>query len=571
MAVNFSLDDLKSPQWFHNDAAGNRFALHYNINGQGHTFIPEEYISKGYRDGDTQYYNSTLLREGTLENIFNQGALVDLTDIAPNWALNALDKTGLGAKGVIVPNSTLKDTGVLQNNGLFSSVKKYEVDPNSRTQGELLGLTNLDGQYVYLKKPQGDRAGITYTDENGRTRAEYTKVRGGWLGGKIVDVAESFAEVPLLPEVIGAITGSPALYASLKGFQTAGSGGDLKDVFESGVKAYVSAGGLRGTPNLSTEAVTALETMNAVTGEEDPLQAFITQYGANQLGEVLEGSDFANYAKSSLTDVVGADTVNFLEDNFDYVKAGKDILIDGKDPSEVLVDRFGNEIVSGLNAQSPTERALAFAGLKTGVALDQGLSNDEALLAGAEEYITRGGGLPNFNALASATGIKDFNVGIPDLGFDIPELQDFGLDLRQIADFGVDISGLGLSKLFEGGFTIPEIQGLGLDVSIPDLEGLGFDIPQIADLGFDISSLGLEGLESRGLTLPEIRGYGVDISKLQFPDLQARGFGLGDIGYLGFDIASMDFSGYRPGDLGDYSLPELKDMGVNIRDLNLAQ
>ena len=57
--------------------------------------------------------------------------------------------------------------------------------------------------------------------------------------------------MPFLPEVIGVATGNPYLYASLKGAQTAGEGGDLGDVVKSAGTAYVTATvgqNLLGTP-----------------------------------------------------------------------------------------------------------------------------------------------------------------------------------------------------------------------------------------------------------------------------------------------------------------------------------
>lgn len=317
---------------------------------------------------------------------------------------------------------------------------------------------------------------------------------------------------------------------------------------------------------LPSDVKKALNTSVTLAEGGDPIQVLVSAYGE----DFLESSGIKAAGELGLQEAIGTDAYNLIKDNMDVARVGYDVLVEGKDPSESIANRYGDEIVGLLGSDNPNVNALGYAGLTTAVALDQSKDTDEALLKGAQEYYDRGGQLPDFNELASLTGIEDFNVGIPDLGISIPEIEGLGFSLPEIADLGIDVSGLGLERLFSGGFSVPDIQGLGVDISIPQLEGLGFDIPQIADLGFDVSQLGLEGLEARGFGLPEIKDFGVDISGLEFPDLQLRGYDLGNIGDLGFEIADMDFSGLKRGDLGDYSLGELKDLGVDLKDLDLS-
>lgn len=316
---------------------------------------------------------------------------------------------------------------------------------------------------------------------------------------------------------------------------------------------------------LPSDVKKALNTSVQLAEGGDPLKVLVSAYGE----DFLDSSGIKAAGELGLQEAIGTDAYNLIKDNMDVARVGYDVLVEGKDPSEAIANRYGDEIVGLLGSDNPNVNALGYAGLTTAVALDQSKDTDEALLKGAQEYYDRGGQLPDFNELASLTGIENFNVGIPDLGISIPEIEGLGFSLSEIADLGIDVSGLGLERLFSGGFSIPDIQGLGIDISIPQLEGLGFDIPQIADLGFDVSQLGLEGLEARGFGLPDIKNFGVDISGLKFPDLQLRGYDLGNIGDLGFEIADMDFSGLKRGDLGDYSLGELKDLGVDLNQLDL--
>jgi hypothetical protein len=317
---------------------------------------------------------------------------------------------------------------------------------------------------------------------------------------------------------------------------------------------------------LPSDVKKALNTSVQLAEDSDPIKVLVSAYGE----DFLDSSGIKAAGELGLQEAIGTDAYNLIKDNMDVARVGYDVLVEGKDPSEAIANRYGDEIVGLLGSDNPNINALGYAGLTTAVALDQSKETDEALLKGAQEYYDRGGQLPDFNDIANLAGIEDFTVGIPDLGISIPEIEGLGFSLPEIADLGLDVSGLGLERLFTGGFSIPDIQGLGVDISIPQLEGLGFDIPQIADLGFDVSQLGLEGLELRGFSLPEIKDFGVDISGLEFPDLQLRGYDLGNIGDLGFDIADMDFSGLKRGDLGDYSLGELKDLGVDLKDLDLS-
>ena len=268
---------------------------------------------------------------------------------------------------------------------------------------------------------------------------------------------------------------------------------------------------------LDPEIAKAINTAGAAI-DGDPLKVLVNTYGE----DIVTDLGFKEAAETGLQNAIGTDAYNLVKDNLDIARVGYDVVVGGKDPSQAIADRYGDRIVGALGSDNPSVNALGYAGLKTAVALDQGKDQDEALLSGAREYYDRGGQLPDFNAIADLTGISDFNVQLPDLGIEIPEL-----------------------------------------------EVLGYSIPEIANLGFDISKLGLEGLETRGFSLPEIQGYGVDISNLQFPDLQLRGYGLEDIGELGFDVADMDFSGLKRTDLGDYNLGELKDLGVDLQDLDL--
>jgi hypothetical protein len=242
-APPFTLKDVKSPRWTW-QTSGATYAADYNINGKNYLFIPTDYIQKGMVVDGKQYYNQNFLNENTLKTIFTEGIGVDLEGLAPQSTINAFAKNGLGSKGVMVDYDTLRSVGFLADNNIPTETKVYNIG-GGRTDGAIMGLSQVDGKYVYAQPSQGDRAGVSYVSGDGKRYAEYTKIRGGWLGEQIVNIAEGFASVPFMPEIVSALTGgNPLVYASLKGLQTAGSGGDLDDVLKSGLQAYVAKGGL---------------------------------------------------------------------------------------------------------------------------------------------------------------------------------------------------------------------------------------------------------------------------------------------------------------------------------------
>jgi hypothetical protein len=199
-APNFGLNDLKNPAYWYRvgNQQKNVYSLIYNINGQQYTFLPTDYIQKGFRDGNTQYVDKAFLNKDTLNTIFQEGVGVDLDGVAAGWALNGLKNTGFDTKGVLVPSSVLSSAGV-------GSPVNYQID-NSRNGGAVKGLTEYNGQYIYAQDLTGDRAKASYIDAAGNRKAEFTKVRGGFLGNLIVDVAEGFASVPGIPEIVSAVT-----------------------------------------------------------------------------------------------------------------------------------------------------------------------------------------------------------------------------------------------------------------------------------------------------------------------------------------------------------------------------
>jgi len=497
-----TLSQLKKPRWAWQTGDKNYYALDYNIGGQKYMFINEDYILKGIQSSGKQYVNANFLKDGALESIYNNGLLVDLAGVAPKSYLNNFKKAGLGTKGVLVSQNVLQDSGLLSNNK-FTGGKVYTID-NSRTGGEVLGLTQADGNFVYAQAPQGDRAGATFFKEDGKTYANYTKIRGGWLGKSLVNIAEEFAQIPLAPELISAVTGgNPAVYASLKGLQTAGGGGEVADVLKSGLKGYVASGGLEGS-NLSAAEIKTIKTLTASMDTNNPLEAFVKSYGTDAISDVISDAEFANVGAQNLSGVIGEDAATWLSNNSDaLVGVGKDILINEKTPMDAITRQFGEKIATGLGAESTNEKALAWAGMKTAVGLDQGLDTQNALIAGAEEYYQRGGRLsvPEFQKTLS-----EYGINLPQFNIDRPNIKSLFPDWNWPVDVDLD------KELFAGDFDLGfDFPKGGIDVNIPK-GGLDFDVPEVGldvdvpEVGLDVPEVGLDVPEVSGPSVPEVSG-----------------------------------------------------------------
>lgn len=496
----FTLNDLKSPRWYWN--SGNTvYAYDYSINGKNYMFIPENYVTKGMKVDSTQYFNQNFLNENTLKTMFTNGIGVDLEGVVNT---NPLEKGGLGTKGVLVDYDTLRSTGFLNDKNIPTGGKQYTVG-SGRTDGAIRGLTQVDGQYVYALPSQGDRAGVSYINPSSQRIANYTKVRGGWLGEQIVNIAEGFASIPLAPEIISALTGgSPYVYASLKGLQTAGGGGDLDDVIKAGLTAYVAKGGLDGLdPGLNKAVQTAMVAANS----NNPLEAVAKLYGQ----EILEESGVSDAIEDAIAGVVGEDIVNAIKDNENIVNTALDVA-KGKDLSEAIVDNLTDDIIDATGAETTNEKALVAAAIKGAEAADQG---GDVLGSAAEEYVDRGGDLGDIDVDLDIdseliAGVGDLLDGLPDIDFnlpDLPDLPDVSLDLPEVA---LDLPEVNLPEL-------PELP----DVSI-DLPEVALDLPEIniPDINVDMPELPSVDLPEVALEVPELPELpDVNLPDINIPEL----------------------------------------------------
>lgn len=268
---------------------------------------------------------------------------------------------------------------------------------------------------------------------------------------------------------------------------------------------------------LPADVKKALDTSVALAEGGDPLQVIVSAYGE----DFLEQSGIKEAGQQALQDAIGSEAFDIVRDNMDVARVGYDVLVEGKDPSEAIANRYGDQIVGYLGSDDPTINALGYAGLKTAVKLDQGASKSSALIAGAKEYNERGGATPDLGQLASTAGIdlSSIDLGAPeffnkfatDLGIDTSQFSAIEDYVRKNASYIEDKARLLASKL-------PEIEGK-----------VNFGALQPYDIDFDYLA----------------KNFKTNIPK-------------------------VDFSGLRTSDLGgDYNLKELGDMGIDVNTLDL--
>ena len=299
---------------------------------------------------------------------------------------------------------------------------------------------------------------------------------------EIGDVAEDVVTSPLGQIAISVAFPTYAPYINAAAKVATGQKLDAYDFVALGVQGYsdIQGGKFKVDPTIQKAAKAAAR----IADGADAKTVLMGEYGKEWIKDL--GID--TQIKTAVSDIVGEDNYNWLQDNIDFEQASAD-LIAGEQPLRMLSNQFGDDIANYIGGEDPNLQALGYAGIRTAVGLDEGLSPEKALLRGAKEYHERGGKLPEF----------DVELGMPDIDI-------FG----NIADsINLDLSGLdlGITDYFKN-----------IDLDLPDL----------------LPNYGWQGLAD-----------------------------------LDIDWKKFDLSGYDIKDFGDMSLPDIKDLGIDLKDINL--
>jgi hypothetical protein len=311
------------------------------------------------------------------------------------------------------------------------------------------------------------------------------------VGDFVGDIGE--AAVDAVSSPIGQIAVSiafPQYAAYINAAAKVANGQDLDafDFVSLGIQGYSDLNaGVKVDPKIAKAASTAAR----IADGADPVTALVGAYGADFINETGLGESL----NTAITDTLGTEAGAFVQEYMDLDQAAADLFA-GEQPLRIISNQFGDEVVNNLAGDDPAKQALGYAGIRTAVGLDEGLSPEKALLRGAKEYYDRGGELPDLGEIASVSG---FDIGeFPDLGINeffteigkglddlLPEFGWEGLaDIN--FDFGkVDLSGFDLGD-FEG-LSLPELEGMGIN-----LDQLNIDMPQL-QLALAAKSAGQQG------------------------------------------------------------------------------
>jgi hypothetical protein len=246
---------------------------------------------------------------------------------------------------------------------------------------------------------------------------------------------------------------------------------------------------------------------------------------------IVDSARFAsgNISEQELVAKYGAGAVDYatsgtaLEDYNQYLTDAINVGVGNTTLEETIANRYGEDIVNYLGAETENERAVGLGGLTTATQLAMGVDPAQAAYAGTKRAYDEGARLEDLSFVPQQ--IANVNLGLNDivtnLGIDFPELQTKGYDLPSLADIGIDLNNFNL--------TAPDI--LNLDMSLPEVA---------TNYNLNVGNIDFSGYKPTDL--------GVDVG--EWGKFQELGVNVGDL------------------DLGDYNLPELADINL---DLNIPE
>ena len=254
------------------------------------------------------------------------------------------------------------------------------------------------------------------------------------------------------------------------------------DFISLGVRGYNDITG--GNFAFDPDALKAVNAIERVADGADIKDVFISTYGKDFVQEL--GID--TKVKDALGGFTDNDTVNWLSENIDLNQAAAD-LMGGSSPYTLLSNQFGDKVANYIGQDDPNLKALGYAGIRVGQAIDDGADTKDALYRGAREYYDKGGQLPNFGDIADT--VKDL---LPDIDIETPNLnmtdwlKSMDIDVSNIFDkFKIgDVGSMDLdwNALNIGDYDFSQLKDIfnTQGISIPDAPDLGVNLSDI-DLG----------------------------------------------------------------------------------------
>jgi len=249
---------------------------------------------------------------------------------------------------------------------------------------------------------------------------------------------------------------------------------------------------------------------------DDPLTALIDVYG----DDVADTLGLEKIANDSIDAMFDPQVAEWIKSNHDLAKLGADVVVRGKDLSASIRDRYGDDLLTALGAETKTGKAAGIAGLDFAVNLDQGMDLAQATGEALYSFFDNGGKLSD---LISGEGLS-FNLPEVDLpAFNITNpfkslFPEINVDLPD----GIDLSGIDLKGIWDNlKGKMPD----GIDFTFTsDLLNFGFEVPQLFEMGFEmedfdwpainVGDLSLGDFTKFNISLPDIEGFGINLTDL---------------------------------------------------------
>lgn len=210
-------------------------------NTKYYTFIPDEFISKGYVSSNGKQYYSNFFNNSTLENLYTKYQPIDFGGFkdfsGSNGFYDTLKSQGYGTSGVLVP-----EDWTVQNYASTPGLTSYTIGKQvgNVTVGAIQGIGLKDGNAVYVPKASGADSASAYI--LGKTTYSMWQPELKWYQ----KLAQEIAQIPLFPEIaslaVAAVGGeayAPYVYAALKG---AALGAQGVDPLKAGLMVGINLG-----------------------------------------------------------------------------------------------------------------------------------------------------------------------------------------------------------------------------------------------------------------------------------------------------------------------------------------
>ena len=241
------------------------------------------------------------------------------------------------------------------------------------------------------------------------------------IGSSVLDVGKKVLASPVGMMVLSSIPAMAPYAKYITAISKAASGSKLTaaDFLSLGVSGYndITGSNFKIDPNV----VKGINAVERIQDGADIKDVLISSYG----GDFAKTLGLDAKVKESLSGVVGEDNYNWISQNIDFNQAAADLAA-GTQPVRLLANQFGDKIANYVGADDPNMKALGYAGIRTAIGLNEGLTPKEALYRGAREYFDKEGKIPSFGDIAGSLDLGKYKDLLPDLNLN---MSDLGIDL----------------------------------------------------------------------------------------------------------------------------------------------